>query len=421
MKRNDFITTLLAIVTAAILVSSCASPNRSDGLSEESSETEQELSAFGTAEDGLANGDLGNFDLPADSKPQKQAASDELVLEPAPLDKAERMADDKEILGSIDESILLAPNDKQVARAAKEMAKAEAEKAKAAQQADAGGDDLGGFEAAPAKPAYTGPARVPKIPGAAIQRQGVWLNRFIFARKGMTPDSLATLLYGNPSQSKSLIAWNGKSWKPGKLVYYASPAQPDDREMRSFYQERNVPPEEYQLQKGDTLGKVAAKKYGDRGTWKEIAVINGMSKVEGLEPGTRIALYPVDLTPFGVGGASANGYRRDAVPPQPSASPTGSDYLSAAPAPQQSDPPAAVQPEPQQSVPPVTRRTTPSFNLNIQKLVEQNLFAIVIGGGVFVLLLLLMALAKQKKKKGGLGSMDEMGDDFGSPKKSRRK
>jgi len=120
----------------------------------------------------------------------------------------------------------------------------------------------------------------PHIPGHAFKRKGVLLNRFYFARKGDTSKSVATLLYGSPNDAHKLMAWNSGSWKPGKLIYYQSPTDAKDKKMRSFYQERSIPVEEYVATASDTLARIATKKLGAAGSWKEIAVVNGLEAFE---------------------------------------------------------------------------------------------------------------------------------------------
>ncbi|NBT58554.1 hypothetical protein EBT16_07195 [bacterium] len=109
----------------------------------------------------------------------------------------------------------------------------------------------------------------PKIPSKAIVRGGSKLNRFYFARKGDSPKKVSQLIYGNSNFAKKLVLWNGKIWSPGKVVFYSSPVSPKDKRMASFYQERNIQPDEYQVNAGDWLTRIAKKHLGSAKSWKE--------------------------------------------------------------------------------------------------------------------------------------------------------
>jgi len=138
-------------------------------------------------------------------------------------------------------------------------------------------------------------AKTPKIPTGVVTRKGQTLNRFYFLRSGDTPISTSQLIYGNGDRGNDLLAWNGDDWKPGKLVYFTSPENPSDTEMKSFYMERGVATEEYTVQNGDWLSKIANTAYGNSNSWKEIAVLNGMDTPDAIEPGTKISLYPAKM------------------------------------------------------------------------------------------------------------------------------
>lgn len=403
--RNAFLKLRLLcwITMVGILVLSCASPNRSDDLTQESSEvgeTDGEFSNFSdTKNDDL--GDLGTLESSSENKASEASAGNDLMSSDIP------------------ESVLLAPSDKEIAKAAKEMAAVDATKVSQSKGTDSYDSFGGGFDEGSKRTSQSGSQRVPKIPGAALNRQGTLLNRFYFLRKGDTAESVATLLYGSAGEAKKLTSWNGKSWRPGKLVYYASPSQPEDQEMRSFYQERNVPPEEYQIQNGETLIKIAKQKYGNSGSWKEIAVINGFSKLSAATPGTRIALYPSDLKAFGTTPSSNNGYRRSA--PQAGESTPPSQSTEQAPPPQYADSGNGSEPEVTNPITGNKANAKNGLSLDVMKLFQQNMVAIVFGGGLLLLLFLLGTLSKQRKKR-KTNSADEFGDEaFGaSPKRSKR-
>ena len=151
---------------------------------------------------------------------------------------------------------------------------------------------------APSGKSFSGKSRSPKMPTQALHRHNATLNRYYFVRAGDTPQTVSQLIYGTPDKADNLTAWNKGNWKPGKALFYTSAQQADDDTMRSFYQEAGLTPEEYSVQKGDWLSRVAAAKLGDAGSWKEIAVVNGLESPDAVEPGQKIALY----TDLGKGG-----------------------------------------------------------------------------------------------------------------------
>lgn len=274
---------------------------------------------------------------------------------------------------------------------------------------------------------FSGTSHVPTIPSQAVTRSGAKLNRFYFVRQGDTSASVSTLLYGNPDQAKQLSQWNGRHWKAGKLIYYQSPQNPNEEAMRSFYQERNVSPEEYTIGRGDWLSKVAKKKLGASGSWKEIAVVNGMKTPDSLEVGHKIAIYPKDLGSYSGTTVATNEAPSHEEPrvEQPVAPPQQPE--------QQTPPQNQVQPvdpnqelanqqvpPPQQPViePPSPPVQNQQPAVDASKVVEQNLPAVFILGGVLVLSVLYLMVRRKRSSK----SSDEFSDDnFAPPTKLKRK
>jgi hypothetical protein len=278
--------------------------------------------------------------------------------------------------------------------------------------------------------------RVPKIPANGKMVHKNLLNRFYFVRKDDNPKSISELIYGSPDRAKDLVRWNGPSWSPGRLVFYASPSNPQDSEMRSFYQERSVTPEEYTVEKGDWLSKIAAKKLGSAGSWKEIAVVNGFDKANSLEVGKRIAIYPRDLR---AASGTEHVAQNDAPPPQaPPARPipkANNGTMGQGMANTQGNPqgiPQAGQPQlnpetqPQvsQAPPPPPEEPAPKKlnksagpNNNLTKMIQQNLFAVAMGVLIFLLIVALLALNRRKKAR-----LDDLSEDgFNPPTKLKRK
>jgi hypothetical protein len=260
---------------------------------------------------------------------------------------------------------------------------------------------------------------IPTVPTTAVQKKGSNLNRFYFARSGDTAESVSELLYGNADKARDLKKWNPSklAFKPGRIVYYQSSQNPTDNEMRSFYQENSVQSEDYIVKKGDWLSKISHNKYGSPDSWKEIAVINGMDSPDSLNVGQRIALYPTNLK-SNLGTQQPPVAENKIEPKQ--------DLAMNAPAPEVNTPAANTQ----NSLPPANsldapaqlpQGQAPTFGekekptpkakkslegLDIAKLVEQNLFAVAMGGLILLLMIALMAVNKRKKSKS-----EDFGDD----------
>ncbi len=276
-----------------------------------------------------------------------------------------------------------------------------------------------------------GSFKVPKIPAKPIVKNGTSLNRFYFVRRGDTPASVAQMIYGSESHASDLKKWNPASqWSPGQIVFYSSPVNPKDNQIGSFYRENGVEAEEYTVGKGDWISKVAFKKLGSPESWKEIAVINGMSRPDKIEVGQRIAIYPKDLSKFGgeeslasskpapVKVASAAPIPQP-VTPQPQLAPERHEQAPVGQTPpahipeevqnaaQQASAPAAVQPPAQQpeAPKPVAKAKPP---VDSSKLVEQNLPAAVILAGVLILSAAYLAVRRRKMAKQQTEEFDEM-------------
>lgn len=285
-------------------------------------------------------------------------------------------------------------------------------------------------ESATPRPAYSGGtyvAAVPIIPAKAITRGGVTLNRFYFVRQGDTRASVAELLYGDKSKAKDLSAWN-PGFRTGKAIYYQSAGNPSDGEMRSFYQERNVPGEEYVLRSGDWLSKIAQRRFRSPWSWTEIAVTNGIDRPERIARGTKIALYPVDLSSFRTEGAPSS-YARNEPPPSNEA-PTRPGRLDRRPTPEPTEAPVA-QIEPPVGLPPSdpgagmptggsdTTAIAPNGDpvnipqpgsvetftkggkkesLDLMQILEKNLFMLGLIALALMLLFVLLAVSRRRKQ-----------------------
>lgn len=256
-----------------------------------------------------------------------------------------------------------------------------------------------------------GVRKVPKIPAKAITKKGSKLNRFYFVRKSDTPKKVSNLIYGNASKAKLLTKWNGKAWTPGKLIYYSSPINPKDPKMESFYKENKITANEYRVQKGDWLSKIAKNQLGDSGSWVEIAVINGINSPKSLEVGQQIAIYPLDLK---------------IQPEEPviaQVEPTPAPVQVAPPVepPQAAlEPAKPVEPEPTVVEPPAPVKTEP-VGFDLQKFIDQNMFAGLMGLAAVFLVLLLVVKKRKQARAASSDDFENGEDNLQPPTKLKRR
>jgi hypothetical protein len=261
-------------------------------------------------------------------------------------------------------------------------------------------------------------SRVPKIPSQPVTRKGVPLNRFYILRQGDTPNSVAQLIYGDASKATNLSKWN-PGWKPGKVVYYSSPNDPQDGQMKSFYQERNIPSEEYVVKQGDWLSRIAQNKLGSLQSWKEIAIVNGMDTPDSIDPGQKLAIYPADLTRFSNESqtVAATEPPKQEPPKEEISTPPSQAEAPAQPPTQQVVPEEPPPIEPPSTVPADTEKKPGDFD--IARLMQQEMFAVVMGAGILILLLALVFVNRRKKAR---QQGDDLGDDeLSPPSKLKRK
>jgi len=286
-------------------------------------------------------------------------------------------------------------------------------------------------------------ARAPKIPRKAFVRRGSKVNRFYFARKGDSPKKVSALIYSNNKFAKKLAHWNGKVWTPGQVIFYVSPTDPKDKKMTSFYQERDIQPEEYQVQAGDWLTRIAHKKLGSARSWKELAVLNGLKSPNALEAGQTLAVYPKNLFKALQAPAEKKYAKMEEAPvarpsrPEPMlAKPADPPPVfenkipepapAIAPAPV-APPPAAVVPSPEPEAEAPAEQAgnlteQPAAAMNWNQLVEQNSIAILIGAALIILLLALAARKKRVKARASSSSNSDSGEiTEDTPSKFRRR
>lgn len=298
-----------------------------------------------------------------------------------------------------------------------------------------------GNDEAPKTRAAVGGGGIPKVPAEALQKGGANLNRFYFVRNGDTKASVAEMIYGDSAKAADLGKWNKGEFAPGRLVYYQSPQSPDDKDMKPFYQEKGIAPVDYTVKKGDWLSRIAAKKLGSSASYKEIAVLNGIDRPQAIEVGQKLSLYPLD------GNAQAMATDTAPVSSEPLAAtdspkpkkkrkgkkveePSNPNFNAEVPPPTSTEAPlinaeatpanAIPTPLPTESVPQPEpfKKKKKSGGFDILRLIEQNLFFLILGLGVVVLVGALVFVNKRRKAK---AAEAEFGDDaFASPKARRK-
>lgn len=139
----------------------------------------------------------------------------------------------------------------------------------------------------------------PEILTAPFEAEGFWVNAFYFVREeGETWNSVSEKLYGRADRKPLLQKWNpGKRVRIGQVIYYNSPARPDDSEnMKVFAEDFGYQLDQVTIQKGDTLSKIGLARYGNVRTWKEISALNpDLANPDRVEVGQVIKLQPKDI------------------------------------------------------------------------------------------------------------------------------
>jgi len=118
-------------------------------------------------------------------------------------------------------------------------------------------------------------------------------NRYYYVRScDKTPEVIAQTIFGDPSRVNELgrnIA-SVSSIKPGKRITYKSIIDPNDPQMKSFYDENPGVIKKYRVKPGENLASIAYKVYGDSRSWKEIALLNNLNNPDMLEVGQDLTL-----------------------------------------------------------------------------------------------------------------------------------
>ncbi len=272
------------------------------------------------------------------------------------------------------------------------------------------------------KASYTG-AVVPRIPERAVTRSGKSLNRYYFLRQGDTAKSVSSLLYGDASHSTDLKKWNKGRWMPGKVVYFASSVQPDDAQMISFYDERGLTPDQHKVGAGETMSTIAKKMLGSVSSWKELAVVNGLTRPDSLKRGQTIKVFtsleastPVVQTPVETAPAQIAPPPAEPVAAQPPM-PADTKIAGANTAPDMGAVPPGQDPLAEDLNKP-KKKPRKEGGLNFGRILSQNSFALTMALGIG---LLALALRMVNKRKGGGGGGEDFSEDaFSIPEKKKR-
>jgi hypothetical protein len=248
---------------------------------------------------------------------------------------------------------------------------------------------------------------MPKISQEAFSKQGANLNRYYFLRKGDNPNTVAKLIYGDEGRAEDLTSWNSTAWVPGNLIYYTSANEAGDMQMKSLYEERSLTPKTVSVKRGESISQIALKRLGHINSWKELAVVNSVARPDSLTFGQKLNYY----TDLG-----------EAPAPQLAATPPPAVIQPVVPPPAPVVPPPApvadLKPPVIENKPRLPERKEKN-DVNLSKLLKQNLFFITMGLGVGLLLLALVAINRRKRDTGGAG--EEFNEDaFAPPRKKRR-
>ncbi len=152
---------------------------------------------------------------------------------------------------------------------------------------------------APSEPTAWVPVK--KVKSAAFMAGDTNLNRVYLARPGDTRPALAEKIYGDKSRSKDLLKWNGflaRGVKTGDKIYYASPTNPTDTNMLTYYEDVGVPAQNYVSRDGDNIREVSKTLLGHNDSWKEVWATNPDVESKGdISAGLNIRYWPDGSAP----------------------------------------------------------------------------------------------------------------------------
>ena len=138
-----------------------------------------------------------------------------------------------------------------------------------------------------------------KVKSAAFDSGGTNLNRVYVGRPGDTVKSVSEKLYGDSGRQKDLKKWNSflsRGVKVGDKIYYASPTNPTDTSMLTYYEDVSIPAQNYVSRDGDNIREVSKTLLGHNDSWKEIWSTNPDVESKGDIPaGLNLRYWPADV------------------------------------------------------------------------------------------------------------------------------
>lgn len=140
-----------------------------------------------------------------------------------------------------------------------------------------------------------------KVKTEAFMAGSTNLNRVYVARPGDTRPEISQKIYGDKTRSNDLLSWNGflsRGVKTGDKIYYASPTNPTDTAMLTYYEDIGIPAQNYVSRDGDNIREVATTLLGDKDSWKEVWATNPDIESKGQIPaGLNIRYWPNGAAP----------------------------------------------------------------------------------------------------------------------------
>jgi LysM repeat protein len=139
-------------------------------------------------------------------------------------------------------------------------------------------------------------SKFPEIASKPFQKNGLWMNSYMFVRGEQNWKQISRLLYGREDRANFLAQWNaGRELRPGTIIYYNSPLRPDDStSMKVLEDDFGLSLEGLIVKKGDSLSLIAARVYGSPEAWREIASLNQdlIPSPDVIEVGQNLRISP---------------------------------------------------------------------------------------------------------------------------------